>query len=278
MRKNAWKLIEIVLTIFFAFPIFLNLVGSFISKDVIQEAFFDLEIGKFVDFNDFIGALSLEQYKIILFMTPNYLLRFWNSVFLVSPIVFFQLIIALFTAYGFCRVKGKLSAILFFLYIVLMMMPYQVTVIPNYIAMKELHLTETNWSIWLPGIFSPFSVYLLTKYMKRIPKDLFDAARVDGAGEIRIAVSLVFPICKGHIVACGLLVLFDYWNMVELPLVMFSDAFDYPLSVYLSKVQEKEAGLSFAAAIIYLIPVLLVFLAGEEELVEGLSVISGIKE
>lgn len=278
MRKNAWKLIEIVLTIFFAFPIFLNLVGSFISKDVIQEAFFDLEIGKFVDFNDFIGALSLEQYKIILFMTPNYLLRFWNSVFLVSPIVFFQLIIALFTAYGFCRVKGKLSAILFFLYIVLMMMPYQVTVIPNYIAMKELHLTETNWSIWLPGIFSPFSVYLLTKYMKRIPKDLFDAARVDGAGGIRIAVSLVFPICKGHIVACGLLVLFDYWNMVELPLVMFSDAFDYPLSVYLSKVQEKEAGLSFAAAIIYLIPVLLVFLAGEEELVEGLSVISGIKE
>ena len=278
MRKNAWKLIEIVLTIFFAFPIFLNLVGSFISKDVIQEAFFDLEIGKFVDFNDFIGALSLEQYKIILFMTPNYLLRFWNSVFLVSPIVFFQLIIALFTAYGFCRVKGKLSAILFFLYIVLMMMPYQVTVIPNYIAMKELHLTETNWSIWLPGIFSPFSVYLLTKYMKRIPKDLFDAARVDGAGEILIAVSLVFPICKGHIVACGLLVLFDYWNMVELPLVMFSDAFDYPLSVYLSKVQEKEAGLSFAAAIIYLIPVLLVFLAGEEELVEGLSVISGIKE
>lgn len=278
MRKNAWKLIEIVLTIFFAFPIFLNLVGSFISKDVIQEAFFDLEIGKFVDFNDFIGALSLEQYKIILFMTPNYLLRFWNSVFLVSPIVFFQLIIALFTAYGFCRVKGKLSAILFFLYIVLMMMPYQVTVIPNYIAMKELHLTETNWSIWLPGIFSPFSVYLLTKYMKRIPKDLFDAARVDGAGEIRIAISLVFPICKGHIVACGLLVLFDYWNMVELPLVMFSDAFDYPLSVYLSKVQEKEAGLSFAAAIIYLIPVLLVFLAGEEELVEGLSVISGIKE
>lgn len=278
MRKNAWKLIEIVLTIFFAFPIFLNLVGSFISKDVIQEAFFDLEIGKFVDFNDFIGALSLEQYKIILFMTPNYLLRFWNSVFLVSPIVFFQLIIALFTAYGFCRVKGKLSAILFFLYIVLMMMPYQVTVIPNYIAMKELHLTETNWSIWLPGIFSPFSVYLLTKYMKRIPKDLFDAARVDGAGEIRIAVSLVFPICKGHIVACSLLVLFDYWNMVELPLVMFSDAFDYPLSVYLSKVQEKEAGLSFATAIIYLIPVLLVFLAGEEELVEGLSVISGIKE
>lgn len=278
MRKNAWKLIEIVLTIFFAFPIFLNLVGSFISKDVMQEAFFDLEIGKFVDFNDFIGALSLEQYKIILFMTPNYLLRFWNSVFLVSPIVFFQLIIALFTAYGFCRVKGKLSAILFFLYIVLMMMPYQVTVIPNYIAMKELHLTETNWSIWLPGIFSPFSVYLLTKYMKRIPKDLFDAARVDGAGEIRIAVSLVFPICRGHIVACSLLVLFDYWNMVELPLVMFSDAFDYPLSVYLSKVQEKEAGISFAAAIIYLIPVLLVFLAGEEELVEGLSVISGIKE
>ena len=80
MRKNAWKLMEIVLIIFFAFPIFLNLVGSFISKDVIQEAFLDLEMGKFVNFNDFIGALSLEQYKIILFMTPNYLMRFWNSI------------------------------------------------------------------------------------------------------------------------------------------------------------------------------------------------------
>lgn len=278
VRKMILKLIEILFTFFFAFPIFWNLIGSLTPKDMIGEAFQKLEAGNFVRFADFVGSFSLEQYQIILFQTPDYLQRFWNSVFLVAPIVCFQLIIALFTSYGFCRVKGKAAAMLFFLYMMLMMMPYQVTVIPNYIAMKQLHLTETNWSIWLPGIFSPFSVYLLTKYMKRIPKSLFDAARIDGAGEIRIAVSVAFPVCKGQIAACGLLILFDYWNMAELPLVMFSNASSYPLSVYLSRVQEKDAGIAFAAAVIYLIPVLLLFLAGEEELREGLSAVSGIKE
>lgn len=270
------KTAGIVFCIPFVFPVFWTVVCSFVPEHVIEQGFLELQDGRKINFGSFLGKYSLEQYKAVLITSPDYLFRFWNSIFLVVPIVVFQLMIACLTAYGFCRVKGKLAAMLFFVYLILMMMPYQVTVIPNYLAMKEMKLLDTNWAIWLPGIFSPFSVYLLTKYMKRIPGALFEAARIDGAGETAVFFKIAMPLCRGEIVACGLLVLLDYWNMVELPLVMFSKAFSYPLSVYLSKIQEGAIGISFAAAVVYLVPILLVFLYGEEELVSGIAFFNGV--
>ncbi len=132
-----------------------------------------------------------------------------------------------------------------------MMLPYQVTVIPNYEAIRALHLLGTRFSIWLPGIFSPFSVYLLTKYMKRIPVEILEAAEVDGAGIWRRLWSIVIPISKGEVAAAAILVMIDYWNQVELPRVMFDDAFQYPLSVFLSQIREGAFGIVFAAAVIY---------------------------
>ena len=229
-------------------------------------------------FPEFIpDMVTFSQYATVLFKSPDYLLKFWNSVILVVPIVVFQLVVAVLAAYGFTRTRGKLSAIVFFAYVILMMMPYQVTLVPNYLVLNWMKLLDTNWSIWLPGIFSPFSVYLITKYMRRIPVPLIEATKIDGANEFQVFTKICIPICKGVITTCAILVFMDYWNMVEQPLLFFNDTDKYPLSIFLSKINAQEVGLAFAVATFYMIPSLLIFLYGEDQLVEGIAYQGGVK-
>lgn len=221
--------------------------------------------------------VSIKQYTTVMFNSPEYLIKFWNSVILVVPIVLFQLVVAMLASYGFARYNGRLRQIVFFSYIILMMMPYQVTLVPNYLVSEYLGLLETNWAIWLPGIFSPFGVFLLTKAMKRIPFGIIEAAKIDGASEWKIFTSICFPLCKGAIASVLILLFIDYWNMVEQPLILLTDTDMHPLSVFLSKINTGEIGLAFAVATIYMVPTLLVFQYGEDYLIEGITYQGGMK-
>ena len=259
-------------------PIVMTAFLSFFPESGIEACFERLSSGTAEAMRAlFSQGLSFEQYRSILLASPDYLYRFWNSVGLVVPVVFGQLAVAVLASYGFSMLKGRAFGVLFACYLILMMLPYQVTVIPNYYSIKGLGLLNSNFAIWLPGIFSPFAVYLLSKYMKRIDKGLIEAARIDGAKELAVLFRVVVPSCKGHIFTLGILIFIDYWNQVELPLVMFTDPFDYPLSVFLSTIQKGDVGVAFAASVIYLIPVLLLSLFAQKELEEGLQEIGNIK-
>ena len=221
--------------------------------------------------------VSFSQYITVLFKSPEYLLKFWNSVIYVVPIVIFQLFVALLASYGFTRYNGRVKQMIFFGYVILMLMPYQVTLVPNYMVAEWLHILDTKWAIWLPGVFSPFAVYLLTKFMRRIPVSVMEAAQIDGANEWRIFTNICVPLCKSSLFSVAILVFIDYWNMVEQPLILLSDSEQYPLSVFLSQINAGEIGLAFAVATIYMIPTLLMFLYGEDYLVEGITYQGGIK-
>ena len=221
--------------------------------------------------------VSFSQYITVLLKSPDYLLKFWNSVILVVPIVVFQLVVACLAAYGFTRYQGRVREIIFFAYIILMLMPYQVTLVPNFLVSKWLNILDTNWAIWLPGIFSPYAVFLITKYMRRIPVSILEAAKIDGAGERQIFMHICMPLCKGSLCSVAILIFIDFWNMVEQPLIMLSEEQMHPLSVFLSKINAGEIGLAFAVATIYMVPTLLVFLYGEEYLVEGITYQGGLK-
>ena len=221
--------------------------------------------------------VSFSQYSTVLIKSPAYLLKFWNSVILVLPIVVFQIAIAALAAYGFTRYRGPVREAIFFFYVILMLMPYQVTLVPNYLVSKWLHLIDTRWAIVLPGIFAPFSVFLLTKFMRRIPASLIEAAKLDGAGEWQIFTRICLPQCRSALYSIALLVFIDYWNMVEQPIILLSNTDLHPLSVFLSKINSGEIGLAFAAATIYMVPTLLLFLHGEEYLVEGITYSGSVK-
>jgi multiple sugar transport system permease protein len=213
--------------------------------------------------------VSFRQYATVLFKSPDYLMKFWNSVILVVPIVVFQVAIASLAAYSFTRFRGRIKEIIFFVYIILMLMPYQVTLVPNYLVAEWTGLLDSIWAIIFPGIVAPFSVFLLTKFMRRISSSLIEAAKLDGAGEWKIFTKVCLPMCKSALYSIAILVFIDYWNMVEQPIILLSDVSKQPLSVFLSKINTGEVGLAFAVATIYMIPCLLLFLHGEEYLVRG---------
>ena len=276
-----------LVAVVFLIPIIFTVCNSFMTEQEISANYgmvFETDenggkayISDVVNLKFIPDEVSFEQYKTVLFKSPDYLLKFWNSMILVVPIVVFQLIVALFAAYGFTRYRGRIREIIFFAYIILMLMPYQVTLVPNFMVSQWLHLIDTNWAIWLPGIFSPFAVFLLTKYMRRIPYGILEAAKVDGAGEFQIFRYICVPLCKGALASVAILVFIDYWNMVEQPLILLTDSDMHPLSVFLSKITSGEIALAFAVASIYLIPTLLVYLYGEEYLLEGIAYQGGIK-
>lgn len=280
--------VALIFSVFFLMPIILTITNSFMSTTEISSNYgkifssVDNEdgrkyIGEKVNLKFIPDMVSFEQYWTVLLKSPEYLLKFWNSVIYVVPITLFQIFVASLAAYSFTRFRGKKKAILFFLYVILMLMPYQVTLVPNYLVSKWLHILNTRWAIWLPGIMSPFSVYLLTKFMRRIPEETIEAAKIDGAGEWRIFWNIALPLCKGALFSVAILVFIDYWNMVEQPLILLSNEDMHPLSIFLSKINTGETGLAFAVATIYMIPNLLLFFYGEEYLVEGISSQSGLK-
>ncbi|PXV86725.1 carbohydrate ABC transporter membrane protein 2 (CUT1 family) [Lachnotalea glycerini] len=292
MRKKRIKiyiatLVAAVIAILFLMPIVLTITNSFMSSSEISSnygtVFATNEKGGKVYISNKVNLkfipdmVSFSQYVTVLLKSPEYLLKFWNSVILVVPILIFQLVVASLTSYAFTRLRGRLKEMIFFTYIILMLMPYQVTLVPNYLVSSWLHILNTRWAIWLPGVFSPFAVYLLTKFMRRIPKGVIEAAQIDGAGEWQIFRKICMPLCKGALCSVAILVFIDYWNMVEQPLILLSDTEMHPLSIFLSKINSGEIGLAFAVATIYMVPCLLVFLYGEDYLVEGITYQGGIK-
>ena len=273
--------------IVFLIPIVLTITNSFMAESEIAANYGSIflttnEGGKVfiaesVNLKFIPDLVSFNQYITVLLKSPEYLLKFWNSVILVLPIVLFQLIVATLAAYGFTRYRGKLREVLFFSYIILMLMPYQVTLVPNFLVAEKLSILDTRWAIWLPGIFSPFAVYLLAKYMRRVPMAMIEAAKMDGAGEWQIFRQICMPLCHSALISVSILIFIDYWNMVEQPLILLADTEMHPLSVFLSKINSGELGLAFCVATIYMLPTLFVFLYGEDYLVEGITYQGGIK-
>lgn len=291
-KKIILTAIAAIFAISFLLPTILTMANSFMSSaeissnyGVIFNKYQESEYGE--KNTDFISEkvnlklipdmVDFSQYSSVLFKSPEYLLKFWNSVILVLPIMILQIVVALGASYSFMRFRTKRREVLFFMYVAVMLMPFQVTLVPNYIVADWLHILDTRWSIILPGIFAPFSVYLLTKFMRRIPNSLIEAAQLDGASEWQIFSKICVPLCKGPIASVAILVFIDYWNMVEQPLIMLSDADKHPLSVFLSKINTGEVGLAFAVATIYMVPTILIFLYGEEYLVEGISYSGSVK-
>lgn len=273
--------------VIFLMPIVLTITNSLMTKAEINANYgvifakrngVRVFISSTVNLKFIPDIVSFGQYFKVLILSPEYLLKFWNSFLYVVPIVVFQLAIASLTSYGFARYRGRVREIIFFAYIILMLMPYQVTLVPNYLVSKWLNILDTRWAIWLPGFFSPFAVYMLTKYMRRIPKSIYEAAEIDGAGEWQIFTKICLPNCRGGIASIAILLFIDYWNMVEQPLILLSDDQLHPLSVFLSKINSGEISLAFAVAVIYMVLPMMVFLYGEEYLVEGIVYQGGIKE
>ena len=284
--RGMLTVLAAVFAFLFLMPTVLTITNSFMTQSEITanygQVFQNATDGKSfikdtINLKFIPDKVSFSQYFTVLLKSPDFLYKFWNSVILVAPIVLAQLMVASVAAYGFTRWRGKVRDTIFFAYVILMLMPYQVTLVPNYLVSDFLGLLNTRWAIILPGAFAPFSVFLLTKSMRRIPVSLIESAKLDGAGEWHIFWNICLPQCRSALYSIAILVFIDYWNMVEQPLILLPDASQQPLSVYLSQINAGEIGIAFAAAVIYMVPGLLMFLHGEAYLVEGITYAGSVK-
>lgn len=282
LRVGILMLFLIALAVVFLMPIVLTIANSFMSTTEIAASYGKVftnavtdtgrtYIAEKINLKFIPDKVTFSQYVTVLLKSPDYLIKFWNSVILVVPIVVFQTVVALGASYAFARYNGKLRSMIFFMYVILMLMPYQVTLVPNFLVSNWLGIINTRWSVILPGIFSPFAVFILTKQMRKIPTAMLEAAKLDGAGEWQLFTKIYIPMCKSVVWSVAILIFMDYWNMVEQPLILLSDSDLHPLSIFLSKVNTGDVGMAFALATVYMVPALLLFSYGEEYLIEGIS-------
>jgi multiple sugar transport system permease protein len=276
----------LLLGLIILYPIIFTLADSFMADWEIEEYYgaeaeqtnISGSTEKYMDFRLIPYEATLRQYKTILIDRPQYLFMFWNSIKLALPTAVGQLIVAAMAAYAFSILKSRFAGVLYFIYLITMLLPFQVTLVPNYIIAQKLGIMGSCLSIILPGIFGTFGVFLLRQYMVSIPPSYMEAAKIDGAGHWNIFLKIVIPLLKSGLAALFILLFMDNWNMVEQPLIFLSNPLDEPLSLFLSNINNEEPGIAFAAAFIYMLPLILVFLYGEEYMVTGIGIqLSGIK-
>jgi multiple sugar transport system permease protein len=219
---------------------------------------------------------GLWQYFDVLINQPAFLILLTNSIKLTAPVLLGNLAVSLTTAYGFTIGKWKFKEALFAVYVVVMLMPIQAVLVPNYIIADILGIKESYLAIILPGIFSPFGVFLMRQSMKALPAAYFEAAKIDGAGNWYIFRKIVLPQMKSSIAALLMLLFIEYWNLVEQAVIFIRDYAKEPLSVYLSRMSEGRIGLVFAASCVYMFLPFWFLTIGQKDLERGIE-LSGVK-
>lgn len=239
-----------------AFCVFLSLV-PFVT--VIVNSFYQIGEG-----------ISFQAYYDVFLGTPQYLMRFWRSLGICLCISAGQMILSLLAGYGFARYRFPGKNVLFFLLMILMVLPLQVTLVPNYIMMNQLGLLGTDASLILPCICIPLGTFIMTQSIKTIPEEIIDEARLNGCGIFRILIHIVVPMNRGSLICVGLLSFLDGWNMVEQPIAYLRDFAKYPISVALAYVSPENPVQQFVCCILVMIPALILFSCFNKEMIEGI--------
>lgn len=243
-------------------------LSTFDILDGIQERFVQIAIIP--------HEVTLSQYQAVLIDQPSFLILLLNSARITVPVVILGVIVSLLGAYGFTIWQFKYKEAVFFVYIVVMLMPLVAVLVPNFIIAEHLGLIGSLWAIILPGIFSPFGTFLLRQNMKSIPHSYFEAARIDGASNLHILLRIVLPQMKSGIAALSMLTFIEYWNLVEQAVVFIRDYQSEPLSVFLSRIAAGRIGLIFAVSCVYMFFPLWFLLFGQKDLEKGIE-LSGVK-
>jgi len=264
-----------LLAIAILLPVVMTLLYSFFSPAEIK-AFMDTrnnyDAARFMQVKLAPDMFSLSQYYNILIEDMSILRYFVNSAMYAAAILLGQALIIPMMAYALSRFRFFGRDAIFFVVIMLMLLPFQVTMVPNVITLRAMGLLDTPWAIVLPMMVAPFYIFLLRQYMVSLPGEMLEAAQIDGAGTWRCFVHVVLPVCRPVLGAAVALSFADCWNLVEQPLTYLTTRTDlYPLSVVFNQLTQKSTGVEFAGAALYTLPALFIYLYFQQDILEGVQ-------
>lgn len=216
------------------------------------------------------GGVTLRPYYDVFLSTSRYLDSFWRSLGLTCTVAAGQLVVSV--PAGFCFAKRSFPGkrVLAFLLVALLVLPVQVTLVPNYLMLKNLGLLNTYAALILPALFAPFGTFLLGQSFRSIPNALLDAARLDGCGTIGLLWRIVMPMRKGTMACVAILAFLDAWNMVEQPLAYLRSFQEYPLSVGLAYAAPQGVAVQMVCCLLAALPPLFLFAFFSQDLVDGI--------
>lgn len=221
---------------------------------------------------DLEGGFTLEHYYEVFFAQSQYLIRFWKSLAMSICIAAGQVFVSVMAGYGFAKYKFPGKNVMFFALLILMIMPLQVTLVPNYIILDEMGLLDTYYALILPAIFVPLGTFIMTQSFKSVPNEVIEAAKLDGCNTMTVICKIVAPMNKSGLVCTMLLSFLDGWNLVEQPLVYLNEFADYPISVALASVPPEEPTVQLVCCLLVVLPPLFLFSYCNQELAEGIAI------
>lgn len=206
---------------------------------------------------------SFAGYRQMLFQNHEYWIGFWNTISYVLPIVGLTYVFSTLAAYALVMAPRRVKKWILGIYILLALLPTQVLLVPNFVVLHNLDMIGSRWAVILACCFSPYYVYFTYRFCRQIPPELFEAARLDGAGEFAIYRCIAIPQMRAGLYTLILICTSDFWNMIEQPLVFLQDITKYPLSLSMRDMQTASQSVG---AIIYAIPLVLLFLMCRKDL------------
>ncbi len=224
------------------------------------------------------STMNLDNWKLLFTKNASsqkYFMWFKNSMVLTLVTVVPTLIICYFVAYGLSMYEYRLKNLLFFLVIATMMVPFEILMLPLYREMMSLGLMNTAAGVILPGLCGASTIFFFRQYMIGLPKELLDAARIDGATEYGICLKIMLPITKPAFASMAILSTMGAWNNMLWPMMVFRDADKFTLPIGLNTLLTpygNDYDLLIAGSMFGIIPIFVVFLCFQRYFIEGMTV------
>ena len=217
-------------------------------------------------------AATLAQYR-QLFTRLNLGRAFFSSAFVASVVTVSSVLFGSMAGYAFAKLRFGGRDRIFGLLLTAVVIPPQVGMLPLFLLMKKLHLVNSYWGAIVPSMATMFGIFLIRQFMLSVPQDLLEAARLDGAGELRIYWSVVMPLARPILATLATFMFMSTWNDFMWPLIVLSDQAHYTLPVALANLSGEhvqDIELMMAGAVVTVLPVLAVFIALQRYYIAGL--------
>ena len=256
-------------------PVLLTALYSFFSPEEIKafmETRGNYDASAWMEIKLAPRVFSLSQYYNILIEDVSVLRLLCNSAMYTVAILLGQALVIPAMAYALSRFRFRGRDAIFFIVIMLMLLPFQVTMVPNVLTLRAMGLLNTAWAVILPTCFAPFYIFLVRQFMVGLPREILEAAEVDGAGTFRCFIHVALPVCRPILGAAVALSFADCWNLVEQPLTYLAGQTQLmPLSVMFNQLTENPSGVEFAGAALYILPALLIYLYFQKDILSGIQ-------
>lgn len=203
---------------------------------------------------------------------PRFML---NTVIVTAAVICLQLVVMVPAAYAFAKRKFPLSGPVFGIVLVAFMIPQQLTYIPIYLMMSKAHLISSLWPQILPMGADAFGIFMLRQSFKQIPDEIVESAKLDGAGEVKVMLRIMLPMCKSAMVTIAMFSFIGTWNSYFWPLVMTNNDYFRPMTLAIERLRDAEVGTRWntlmAGNCLLVVPILIVFMFASRKIISGFA-------